>query len=425
LIGGGGGGGGGGTVIPCAGCVDDASLANAYSGVGSCAATKFATTLTRNAAPTCTQPNFTDLAGTATAAQEPLATLLAGRAGTGNDTTLSTDGTVNNGGTLYGSATTAKSLILRANSADLTTGDVIVNAPAVRTPGILQFDPDATPGKSYVQFFDGTETFAGAVVLDELTSGTYTMNNASSSMSAFSAPLTVVLDWTVAPSFASSFFFAGPKVRASTAISSRLFRPFLAAPTFDANAATLTLTDNGMFEATPTYTITSAGVIAGSQRGFYTTATVGTSATLPQWRGYVFDDATGAGAVTTQVGVDIAALSKATTNIGIRNADTTVLTPCTLTVTAGATIAPACSLIEMTAAGAVTCSTATCISDGVNGQILTLFNTSVNVITIDGTGGNVNLSAAGADYAMGQRDSLTVMFSTTLADWIEISRSNN
>ena len=79
---------------------------------------------TDNAAPTCTQPNFTDLAGTASAAQEPLATLLAGRAGTGNDTTLSTSAD----GTLYGSTTTAKSLILRANSADLTTGEVFVNS---------------------------------------------------------------------------------------------------------------------------------------------------------------------------------------------------------------------------------------------------------------------------------------------------------
>lgn len=458
------------------GVVTDAKLASNYSGVGACAASTWASTLNDNATPTCTQPaftdisgsvtdaqvpntitvdlataatalaanptdcttnqfataivasgnltcaqpNFTDLAGTATAAQTPLATLLAGRSGTGNDTTLSTSAD----GTLYGSTTTGMDLILRANSADTTTGEVLVNSPQIRTPGFLLFDPDATAGKTFIQYFDGTETFSGAVLLNELTSGTYTMNNGASTIGAFSAPLTVVLDWTVAPSFASSFFFAGPKIRASTAISSRLFRPFLAAPTFDANAATLTLTDNGMFEATPTYTITSAGVIAGSQRGFYTTATVGASATLPQWRGYVFDDATGSGAVTTQVGVDIAALSKATTNIGLRNADTTVYTPATQAIAAAAnTVTCSATVVNLTTvAGSTTFTSNPTVADGTAGQVCTLMNTDATATDcLVFTDATLGLQLAG-NFTMCPNDTLTLEYNGT--DWIELSRSD-
>ena len=365
-----------------------------------------------NAAPTCTQPNFTDLAGTASAAQEPLATLLAGRAGTGNDTTLSTSAD----GTLYGSTTTAKSLILRPNSADLTTGEVFLNSLQTRTPGSLVFDPDATPSRSFILWFDGTETFSGAMLLNDFASGTYTMNNANSTMGAFSVAAPVVLDWTVAPTSASSFFNASPKVRASTAISSRLFRPFIAGPTYDANAVTLTLTDNGMFEAIPTYTITSAGVIAGSQRGFYTTATVGASATLPQWRGFVFDDATGAGAVTTQVAIDIAPLSKATTNIGIRNADNTVFTSgATQSIASGGATTLTCSAtfieIDYPTGGAVTVSNNPTIGDGQDGQFCIIVNVdSADTITLQGRGGLGRVltsdSQAAANLALGPRDNV-------------------
>jgi hypothetical protein len=410
--------------------VSDGELASNYSGVGACGASTWASTLNDNAAPTCTQPNFTDLAGTASAAQEPLATLLAGRAGTGNDTTLSTSAD----GTLYGSTTTAMDLILRANSADLTTGEVFANTWLVRTPGILQFDPDSSLARSFVTYFDGTETFSGTEFLNEVTVGTYTMNNSNSGLGAFSVTGSVVLDFTVAPTFASSFFNASPKVRASTAISSRLFRPFLANPTFDANAVTLTLTDNGMYEAVPVYTITAGGVIAGSQRAFYTTTTVGAGATLPQWRGYVFDDATGAGAVTTQVAIDIAALSKATTNIGIRNADTTVFTSgATQSIANGGGTTIVCSAtfieIDYPTGGAVTVSPTPTIADGADGQVCIVMNVdSADTITLKdeavAAGTNLRLPSH-VNYAMAPRDTLTLMFSSALADWITVASSHN
>ena len=521
--------------------MSDGELASNYSGVGACAANTWASTLNDNAAPTCTQPAFTDISGSVTDAQVPntitvdLATaatalaanptdcgantfattiaangnltcatvtsaavdssvcassgtgcpplynrvqeeganltqrptinfigssvtcadnagstrtdctvtdanttahgaltglgnddhtqytLRAGRTAATNDTTLSTDAD----GTLYGSSTTAKSLILRANSADLTTGEVFLNSLQTRTPGSLVFDPDATPSRSFILWFDGTETFSGAMLLNDFASGTYTMNNANSTMGAFSVAAPVVLDWTAAPTFASSFFNASPKVRASTAISSRLFRPFIAGPTYDANAVTLTLTDNGMFEAIPTYTITSAGVIAGSQRGFYSGATVGASATLPLWRDFVAADTAGAGTVTTHVGVDVAAFSDATTSIGIRNASTTVYTNTNQAVTA-VTDTIVCNSTYKTItlpSGSMSLTSNPSIADGQTGQICIIQNVGANILTLTDATKGMNLAAA--TRALSSDDTLTLMYGGAAGDWVEIAWADN
>jgi trimeric autotransporter adhesin len=49
----------------------DYEPAGTYSGVGACGANQFATTLNDTAAPTCTQPSFTNLSGSATTGQLP------------------------------------------------------------------------------------------------------------------------------------------------------------------------------------------------------------------------------------------------------------------------------------------------------------------------------------------------------------------
>jgi hypothetical protein len=51
------------------GTATDAQLASNYSGVGACAANTWASTLNDNASPTCTQPAFSNISGTATDAQ--------------------------------------------------------------------------------------------------------------------------------------------------------------------------------------------------------------------------------------------------------------------------------------------------------------------------------------------------------------------
>lgn len=54
------------------GTATDAQLTGAYSGVGACGANTWASTLARNAAPTCTQPAFSNLSGVAAAGQLPV-----------------------------------------------------------------------------------------------------------------------------------------------------------------------------------------------------------------------------------------------------------------------------------------------------------------------------------------------------------------
>lgn len=145
-----------------------------YAGSGTCGASTWFTALSAAGAKTCTQPAFSDISSTATAAQTPLATLLAGRAGAGNDTTLSTSVD----GSLYGSTTTAKNLILRANSANTTTGVIQLDAPQVN----LYSDFPAAPTT--------TVTLLNSSPTTTLTSGTgnYVMANA--------APVITVADTT-------------------------------------------------------------------------------------------------------------------------------------------------------------------------------------------------------------------------------------
>jgi hypothetical protein len=104
--------------------VTDADLANAYSGVGACAASKWASTLTRNAAPTCTQPAFSDISGVAAVGQLP--SLAGDVTGAINTNTVAKI----NGATL-GTTTATDKNILIANGAqwqtEPVTGDITLS----------------------------------------------------------------------------------------------------------------------------------------------------------------------------------------------------------------------------------------------------------------------------------------------------------
>ncbi|HEY4682744.1 MAG TPA: hypothetical protein VIH17_05785 [Candidatus Acidoferrales bacterium] len=58
-------------LVAASAVVADGEIVSAYSGVGACAANTWASTLTRNAAPTCTQPGFSNLSGSAARGQLP------------------------------------------------------------------------------------------------------------------------------------------------------------------------------------------------------------------------------------------------------------------------------------------------------------------------------------------------------------------
>jgi hypothetical protein len=137
------------------------------------------------------------------------------------------------------------------------------------------------------------------------------------------------------------------------------------------------------------------------------------------------------GTFATQIGLDVPFLSRASSNIGIRNASPTVYTPSTVQdVTAAATTLLAnATIIILTADNDYTLSSTPTIADGQNGQVLTILNVdSADTITLQDETQNAgsNLRLAGAvNLALGPRDSVTLAFSSSLGDWIEIARSNN
>jgi hypothetical protein len=85
------------------------------------------------------------------------------------------------------------------------------------------------------------------------------------------------------------------------------------------------------------------------------------------------------------------------------------------TVTDGATITPAEALVELTAAGTVGASVATCT----DGQWVMFVNTAAQTITITDTG-SVRLAG---DWAGAQTDTLTLACIGVL--WYEMARANN
>lgn len=197
---------------------------------------------------------------------------------------------------------------------------------------------------------------------------------------------------------------------------------FYAAPTVRGDGALFT-TDRTAFLDAPDYGILNAGTVAATTKSFQSACTVGAGVTVTSRRGFEYNDASGAGTVDLQIGADISALAKATTNIGIRNAATTVDTPSVATITAaGNTIAADATVkrLDNTTGGSITLTSTPTIADGQDGQILVLFTSSAqSVVLTHGAANNLRLDG-GTNKTLATRASITLMFSSTIGDWIQI-----
>lgn len=136
--------------------------------------------------------------------------------------------------------------------------------------------------------------------------------------------------------------------------------------------------------------------------------------------------------VTTAIGLDIEAQSGSTNTIGFRNAATSVYTPTTQTLAAAGNTILADrrykNLDNSTGASLTLISTPT-IANGQDGQYITLINvdSADNIVLQNETvlaGSNLRLAGA-ANLTLGPRDSVTLMFSSALGDWIQTAASNN
>jgi hypothetical protein len=201
-----------------------------------------------------------------------------------------------------------------------------------------------------------------------------------------------------------------------------------AACTFSADTQAITMAAQYDIIASLTLSRANAGTLAltDHQALRLLGPTVGAGTTLTTSTRVLIGNGTNSGTFTTQIGIDIANLAAATTNIGIRNAATAVYTPKVSTITAvGSTIAHDARVIRLdnTSGSSKTLTSAPTISDGQDGEMVTIFNGSAqNVVIQDqGTLASSNLRLTATTLTLGTRDSVTLMYSSTVGDWIQVA----
>ena len=171
--------------------------------------------------------------------------------------------------------------------------------------------------------------------------------------------------------------------------------------------------------------VVNGGTLTATRRASHESAmSIGAGVDVPTRRGYRFVDATGAGTLDDQIAIDVEALTKGSTNIGIRNASTEVFPIDAQTIDSPTDqILPRARVIRLSMSGGSHVLTSTPhIPDGEDGQVITLIGGTAQQVTItdEGTlpGSNIQLSAA-TSRVIGQRDCVELMFVAAESAWIE------
>lgn len=419
--------------------VDDVDAATARTTIG---AQESNANLSAIAGLTTAANQVTTWTGAGTAAQVGYTTdwltqyaLLAGRTG---------------GQTLIGGTTGAETLILQGNASATAAGGINLRSP-VRLRDIsgetLTADPGAllrirqtrTLDFASASFGGGpTHAFPGLIAAE----ATLQWNQSSATFGSKLITNTMVyknVNGVAADLGACGSFFSQPTYQADNAtIALGAVADFLSVMTFsEINGGTL-----------------NPGVDYVNFEGF---ADVGAGVTVPMFRSFVAKTTEGSGAITdyvgfaaaatahpvnstafkvgaltgsgANIGVDIAKPSGGTTNIGIRNAGTVVLTPTNKTITVvGDTIphdAPVIYLNNTSGSSKTLTSTPT-ISDGADGEHLELINVGVSDVVLQdqGTLANSNLRLLAAAQTLATRDSLRLVYCATVGDWLAAGFSN-
>lgn len=93
----------------------------------------------------------------------------------------------------------------------------------------------------------------------------------------------------------------------------------------------------------------------------------------------------------------------------------------------GSTILSTSTVVLLTADGDYTLTSTPTVSNGSNGQFLLLINVdAANIITLqdDGTLAGSNLRLSANTIALAPRDSILLIFSSSIGDWIQISQTD-
>ncbi len=112
---------------------------------------------------------------------------------------------------------------------------------------------------------------------------------------------------------------------------------------------------------------------------------------------------------------------------GLRNAGTIVFTPSAQqSIAVTAPIVASATVVQVSTTTAANMTATPTVADGSDGQILIIVNTGANTFTLQDQGtlasSNLRLSAAGV--ALATRDSIMLMYSSSIADWIQIGQVN-
>jgi hypothetical protein len=351
-----------GTIGIGAGQVTDGMLANNYSGVGACGVNTWASTLNDNAAPTCTQPAFSNLSGSATDAQIPDTITLTDITQITNRDHGSLTGLADDDHTQYlllagraggqsatGGTATADALTLKANAIDTTslvlTGSDTADITATTTsttglfrprtvvannPGTMNaiewlpsYTVDDSVVNNVVRFMQMAPTVTingplGHSLIGFTLGGTLNVTTNPVSSNSFNANLVnSTVNFNGASSatgwseigYRDAVTYNAGSVAAGTITNNQ---PFVAAPVYKATGAagSLTVTNAYGFRSTPAIQTTTAGGVSTVDTMIHFQA------------GATTNSGAGTETLTTEIGLDVPAFALATNKIGIRSAGT-------------------------------------------------------------------------------------------------------
>lgn len=196
--------------------------------------------------------------------------------------------------------------------------DLTLESTSNATKGNIFVASDST-----VELWHTDATFVATKTLI-LADNTYTLDNDNIGIRAYSFIATINNSDTAGLSAINLFRnVATIQNTAGVGTNAGIITSFNASPTVRAN------TDTGITAiiqggaANPTYSVINAGtLVVSSSDGWVSSGIVNTGATVTLARHFRVSDYAGAGVVTEQVGLDIASLAKATTNISVRSAGT-------------------------------------------------------------------------------------------------------
>lgn len=328
---------------------------------------------------------------------------LDGRTSTDNDFLMSTSGA--QGGTITGSNVAGAPLVLTTDAAGAIDAARTIRVKAGLSPLV--------PG-SVAILADGTYTF-------DVTNPDFTLNYLTGTWTRTSAAAT-------SP---NSIFWCDTLFTNSGVTASPLVIGFNWVPSW------IWPTANSVFSNVVVIKDAAANGTSGAGSGSTTNANNSYTflSSVPTFdtgvhtrKGFNYAANAGVGTIANDIAIDIALLT-ATTPTGIRNASTEVATPQVATISAASSTIPItskCVRLDNTSGGAVTLSSAPTVAAGLDGQLLIIFNGSTNSVTIQdqGTLPSSNLRLSAATIALGTRDSIILMYSTTVGDWIQIGQTN-